>query len=43
MKTFNAQNFSTLVVEEMFNVRGGDGETSSNNNTAEAASKDVIL
>jgi len=44
MKTLNTQNFSTLALEEMFNVRGGDGEnTSSNNTTSEGESTDVIL
>ena len=43
MKNLNTQNFSTLGVEEMFNVRGGDGETTSNNSTAEGVDKDIIL
>jgi len=43
MKTFNTQKFSTLATEEMFNVRGGEGETTTNNTTSEGESGDVIL
>ncbi len=47
MKSLIEQNFSILGVEEMFNVRGGDGEetttTSTHNSTAEGEDEDVIL
>lgn len=49
MKSLIEQNFSILGVEEMFNVRGGDGEetttttTTKHNNTAEGEDEDIIL
>ena len=47
MKKLNTQNFSTLATEEMFNVRGGDGNdgknTTASNTTAKTLTKDIIL
>ena len=51
MKNFKTQNFSILGVEEMFNVRGGDGNDTTtsttvvvkHNSTAEGIDKDIIL
>jgi hypothetical protein len=46
MKTLENLTVSTLRIEEMFNVRGGEGETTtsaSNNTIAEGEDEDVIL
>ena len=49
MKTLDQLTVSTLRVEEMFNVRGGDGEgtttttASSKNSTATGVDEDIIL
>ena len=46
MKTLDQLTIDTLRVEEMFNVRGGDGDeskSSSKNTTAEGVDKDIIL
>ncbi len=49
MKSLDSISVSALRIEEMFNVRGGDGETTttttsaSKNTIAEGEDEDVIL
>ena len=48
MKNLENLMVSVLKVEEMFNVRGGDGEgetatASSKNNTSQGETEDIIL
>lgn len=48
MKTLDQLTISTLRLEEMFNVRGGDGDENtttltSKNTTAEGEDEDIIL
>ena len=47
MKTLDQLTIDTLRVEEMFNVRGGDGDenqsSSSKNTTAKGEGEDIIL